>query len=142
MKIYLDNCCYNRPFDDQTQIKIYLETVAKLHVQNQIKNGKYNLVWSYVLDYENKNNPYEDKKSSISPWRYIAKYNVTEENEEILTFAENLLLRGLKKYDSLHISCAVYSKCKYFLTTDKKLLKTTLNEIKIVNPIDFIKELE
>ena len=20
MKIYLDNCCYNRPFDDQTQI--------------------------------------------------------------------------------------------------------------------------
>ena len=65
MKIYLDNCCYNRPFDDQTQIKIHLETVAKLHIQNQIKRGFYNLVWSYILDYENKNNPYDDKKFQI-----------------------------------------------------------------------------
>ena len=21
MRVYLDNCCYNRPFDDQTQVK-------------------------------------------------------------------------------------------------------------------------
>ena len=25
MRIYLDNCCFNRPFDDQSQIKIKLE---------------------------------------------------------------------------------------------------------------------
>ena len=62
MKIYLDNCCYNRPFDDQKQIKIYLETIAKLHIQKQIKIGIYNLFWSYILDFENKNNPYDDKK--------------------------------------------------------------------------------
>jgi hypothetical protein len=24
-KIYLDACCFNRPFDDQTQSRIYLE---------------------------------------------------------------------------------------------------------------------
>jgi len=28
MKVYLDNCSYNRPFDDQGQIRIYLETQA------------------------------------------------------------------------------------------------------------------
>ena len=33
MKIYLDNCCFNRPYDDQTQIRISLETQAKLYVQ-------------------------------------------------------------------------------------------------------------
>ena len=52
MKIYLDNCCYNRPFDDQTQMKIHLETQAKLYIQAKIKEGAYDLVWSYILDYE------------------------------------------------------------------------------------------
>ena len=28
MKIYLDNCCFNRPFDDQTQLRIKLESEA------------------------------------------------------------------------------------------------------------------
>ena len=53
MKIYLDNCCYNRPFDDQSQMKIHLETQAKLYIQAKIKEGIYDLVWSYILDYEN-----------------------------------------------------------------------------------------
>ena len=30
LKHYLDNCCLNRPFDDQIQQRIYLETEAKL----------------------------------------------------------------------------------------------------------------
>jgi len=29
MKVYLDNCSYNRPFDDQSQMRIYLETQSK-----------------------------------------------------------------------------------------------------------------
>lgn len=53
MKIYLDNCCYNRPFDDQSQIRIHLETQAKLYIQSKIREGTYDLVWSYILDYEN-----------------------------------------------------------------------------------------
>ena len=39
-RIYLDNCCYYRPFDDQKQIAVYLETQAKLHIQKLIKEGK------------------------------------------------------------------------------------------------------
>ena len=31
MRVYLDNCCYNRPFDDQAQIKVLLETLAKMN---------------------------------------------------------------------------------------------------------------
>ena len=44
MRIYLDHCAYNRPFDEQKSIKIQLETSAKLYIQNQIKLGKYDLV--------------------------------------------------------------------------------------------------
>ncbi len=104
MKIYLDNCCYNRPFDDQSQIRIHLETQAKLYIQDKIKEGIYHLVWSYILDYENGKNPYEEKRLAISPWRAIASSFIAEETEEILTFAESLVLRGIKTYDALHIS--------------------------------------
>ena len=73
-------------------------------------------------------------------WRDIADENVSEENEAILQYAENLTSYGIKTYDALHIACAVYAKCDYYITTDTKLLKTKLKEIKIVNPIDFIME--
>ena len=40
MRIYLDNCCYNRPFDEQAQIKVFLETVAKLSIQQKMREGE------------------------------------------------------------------------------------------------------
>ena len=30
--IYLDNCCFNRPYDDQEQITVRLESEAKLEI--------------------------------------------------------------------------------------------------------------
>ena len=39
MRVYLDNCCYNRPFDDQSQLKVRLETEAKLFVQQLMRTG-------------------------------------------------------------------------------------------------------
>ena len=38
IKVYLDNCSYNRPFDDQKQLRISLETQAKLYIQSLIVN--------------------------------------------------------------------------------------------------------
>ena len=37
MKVYLDNCCFNRPFDDQSAVRIRIESEAKLHVQQKIR---------------------------------------------------------------------------------------------------------
>ena len=34
MRVYLDNCSYNRPYDDQSQMRIHLETQAKLYIQD------------------------------------------------------------------------------------------------------------
>ena len=91
MKIYLDNCCCNRPFDDQSQIK----------------EGAYDLVWSYILDYENGKNTYEEKRLAIVPWKEISSFCVAEETEDILLFAESLVSKGIKTYDAIHFSCAI-----------------------------------
>ncbi len=53
MRVYLDNCAFNRPFDDQSQIRIRLESEAKLYIQEKIEKKEIELVWSYILDIEN-----------------------------------------------------------------------------------------
>ena len=61
MKVYLDNCCYNRPYDDQSSLPISLEAQAKL----LIKEKCLELASSFILDYENSCNPYTDRKIAI-----------------------------------------------------------------------------
>ena len=53
-----------------------------------------------------------------------------------------LSYKGIKVFDALHIACAVEAECDYYLTTDKKLLNTPVSEIRIVNPISFVEEVE
>ncbi|ETR67396.1 MAG: hypothetical protein OMM_11646, partial [Candidatus Magnetoglobus multicellularis str. Araruama] len=96
MKIYLDNCCYNRPFDDQSQLRIKLESEAKLKIQYEIRAGKYQLAWSYILDLENDNNPYYERKRQINEWKIYSIIDV-QENAEIIAKANALKNIGMRK---------------------------------------------
>ena len=44
MRVYLDDCALNRPFDSQEYLRIRLETEAKLAIQQGIRDGKFELV--------------------------------------------------------------------------------------------------
>ena len=141
MLIYLDNCCFNRPFDDQKQLRISLETQAKLFVQSEILSGRFALVWSYILEHENNMNPFEIRRDNIVSWKSIAVRSITE-SEEVLSFGEMLMKRNVGLYDALHVACAYVGGCNYFLTVDKGLLNKKIDEIHVYNPIDFVRELE
>ena len=93
MKIYLDNCCFNRPYDDQTQIRISLETQAKLYIQDLVKNKKLDLVTSYILWYENSQNPYETKRMAISEFMEgnSAEYVDIDKTDIIKSKAEEIM---------------------------------------------------
>ncbi len=58
MRIYLDNCCYNRPYDDQSQLRISLEAQAKMHIQSMIRNDELELVTSFMLTFEKLKEPH------------------------------------------------------------------------------------
>jgi hypothetical protein len=141
MKIYLDNCCFNRPFDDQKQLRIKLETEAKLKIQEDIRFGSHQLIWSYILDYENSRNPFRERREQITKWRAYSKADI-EEDEKIIDIATQVSQHGIKKMDSLHIACAITAKADYFLTTDDEILKRAIHiqGIRITDPIGFIKE--
>jgi hypothetical protein len=49
---YLDMCCFNRPFDEQGQLLVRMQTEAKLHVQKLILDGQCKPVRSAVLELE------------------------------------------------------------------------------------------
>jgi predicted nucleic acid-binding protein len=139
-KIYLDNCSFNRPFDNQAQMKIRLETEAKLYIQANIREGKYSLVWSFMLDYENDKNPYEEKRSVIAPWKGIAQ-DFCPPSAAVLSRGKEIMTFGVKQADALHVACAIEKHCEYFITTDKPLLGKTIMDISIINPIDFVREI-
>ena len=136
--IYLDSCCFNRPFDDQLQPIIRLETEAKLLIQKEILDGKLGLVWSFILHYENSDNPYADRKKQISLWENKAIIKVIFK-PEIQAHAETLLSLDIKKKDALHVACALAAKADFLVTTDKKLQNKTVNGITILNPMDFVR---
>ena len=141
MKIYLDNCCFNRPFDDQTQIRIKLEAEAKLKIQEEVRSGNIQLVWSYILDYENGKNPFQERREQIYGWKNHSDQDI-QENSDIIKIANTFNHAGFQKIDSLHIACAILMNCDYFLTTDDSILKKArlVDKIHIDDPIGFIKE--
>ena len=141
LRLYLDNCTFNRPFDDQSQLKVKLETEAKLFIQQGILTGVYELVWSYILEFENSQNKFDDRRNAIYDWKNIAKIYCVE-NENIIKYAENLKQKNIRTKDALHIACSVYSNSDYLITTDKQLFNLRLNDIKIVNPLTFLNEME
>lgn len=65
LKIYLDMCCYNRPYDDQSQLKVAIKTQSKLYIQSLIKDKKLELIVSYMLRYECSKNPFEMRRNTI-----------------------------------------------------------------------------
>jgi len=139
-RVYLDNCCFNRPFDNQEQLKIKMETESKLFIQHAILAGVYELVWSYVLEFENNQNPYKERRSAIYDWKKYASVFCLE-NDKIIMYAETLFSKGIKVKDALHIACAVEANADFFITTDKKLINTVIPEIRVINPLTIINEL-
>lgn len=144
MRIYLDMCCYNRPYDDQTQIQISLDTQAKLHIQNMIKGNELELAASYMLRYECGQNPFEMRKNSILSFidEQASFYVGSEHKSEIEKKADRIMETGVKFKDACHVASAIYAGCEYFISTDKRLLKYRTDEIKMVTPTGFLSETE
>ncbi len=144
MRVYLDMCCYNRPYDDQSQFRVALETQSKLRIQALIRDRKFDLIGSYTLDYEVSRNPYEMRRQSIIQFiqNNMKGYVGSERAETIGPIAEDIMKTGVKEKDAYHIASAIYAKCDYFISTDVRLLKYRTDRIKLVTPVEFIMETE
>lgn len=122
MRIYLDMCCFNRPYDDQSQARIRLETEAKMLLQQKVKDAECDLLWSATLDFECSNNPYEEHRHAIQQWRTLA-VKIVMANHGVVSKALELARQGVGHYDALHVASALAGKSDLFVTTDDRLIK-------------------
>lgn len=141
MRVYLDNCCYNRPFDEQSQLKVRLETEAKLRIQQMMRSGTVEYVWSDMLVVEAEDCPDMDKQEKILSWRHGA-CSFVEITPEIERNASWIMELGVKNADAIHLACAASAKCDWFFTTDRGILSKVRNlgMMRVANPLHFVEE--
>jgi len=142
--IYLDACCLNRPFDDDSQPRIHIEAEAILWILTQARSEAWDWVGSVVLLDEIDRMPDPGRKVRVQLLlqdlsRIVPVSRAIEARGEEL---ENL---GFKAYDALHIASAEAGNADVLLTTDDRMVKLAHREadklgISVINPVDWLRE--
>ena len=141
--IYLDVCCLNRPFDNQIQERIRLETEGIFNILAKFQSGEWQLLGSEPFD-ELGNTPQGLRKRQMVNWAALSsrKVSITTQLEfRSMEIAE----MGFKTYDALHIACAEVGNANVLLTTDDRMLRLAerrayLLQIEIRNPLQWLIE--
>ena len=143
MRIYLDSCCYNRPFDDLSQYRVHLEADAILTILAQSLQGKISILRSAALTAE-----IEAISNANRRWRVLYMYNLA--NGDYITSDKTVISRtsflqqhGLHAMDAAHIALAEKGKAAIFFTVDDKLLRACNRltmKMRVSNPLNYVKE--
>ncbi|MBI1811282.1 MAG: PIN domain-containing protein [Nitrospirae bacterium] len=144
LRIYLDVCCLNRPFDDQTQARIHLESEAVLSILNYSQTLNWNVIGSEAIDIEISKMPDSEKKLKVSILASMHQsYIAVDRGLEFRALKLEKL--GFKTFDALHIACAEKGDADVLLTTDDGLLSKAAQrrsnlKIEIRNPLEWVAE--
>jgi len=143
LKVYMDVCCLNRPFDDQTQEKIRFETEAVISILKRCDSGQdWVLAGSDIISLEiSKNNDPVKKRNALLLYGVAAEK--VKYNSVIKSRAADFRKHNVKLFDSLHLASAEYANADIFLTTDDQLLKASARsdvKIPVKNPLKFYME--
>ncbi len=144
MKIYLDNCCYNRPFDDQTQDRIHIESEAVLALLKACENGDITILSSPVVRMEIDKASDDDKRTKVLSLYSLANPEVPF-SDTIKNRAEEIRSKlNIRLMDSLHVATAEAGKADAMLSTDDKLVKACSKmklDVRVMNPVTFLLEM-
>lgn len=144
MKIYLDCCCLQRPFDDKSQPRVSVEAEAILVVLALCESGYLKLISSDALLLEITQIPDQVRKEDALKILNLAKKTV-ELTSEIETLARKFGAYGIKTLDALHLAFASFSKTDYFCTCDDTFLRKAKHlsklNTKVVSPTELVMEL-
>ena len=136
----MDVCCLNRPFDDQSQDKIRVETEAVISLLKRCNTkDEWYLVGSDIITIEASNNSDIVKKQKVLLLHDMANEKVIF-NDIIKIRSDDFIKHNVKAFDSLHLATAEYAKVDVLLTTDGNFIKAanrTDSNIRVVNPLTY-----
>jgi predicted nucleic acid-binding protein len=140
MKIYLDVCCWNRPFDGQSQNRVRLEAEAVLSILEMAESGELEIIGSDIIDEELSEMPDHEKREKVElllalPSSHISLSSTTERR------AMELQKWNIAPLDALHLATAESVEADWFLTTDDDLLRKAKRaglKVKVENPAKWL----
>lgn len=142
-RVYLDACCLNRPFDDQGQARVRMESEAVLAVLSMVAAGTVKLVGSDSLDLEISANPDAERRARVAALAQCRGHHVAVSAAEAQR-ARRLEARGFGPYDALHLACAE-TAADVLLTTDDRLVRKASDpsegvRVRVLNPLRWLEE--
>jgi predicted nucleic acid-binding protein len=145
MRIYLDVCCLNRPFDDQRQPRIRMESEAITLVLGQVDAGDWRQVSSQVAEMEIQAIADVERRRRVEALLPSRRDRVRL-SAAMFDRARTLLRHGLQPADALHVAAAEASRADVFLTCDDRLLRRgrrmgALVKLRIANPVRWVQEM-
>jgi predicted nucleic acid-binding protein len=136
MLLYLDNSLLNRPFDDQRQPRIWLETLSFSLVLSLIEAGEAALIRSPIHDLENSRSPSPLRQRWVEKCLRSAVRTV-DLTDSIKKRALALEASGFKALDALHLAGAEAAGATRFLTCDDRLIRRYSGRMVVQNPVTF-----
>lgn len=146
MRLYFDCCCYNRPFEDQSQNRIHDESDAILSLINRCQKDKLGIILgSTVLKMEIDQISDPAKKVKVLSLSKAISENIVYNDIIKKRAIEIQALTSIHEMDSLHIASAEFGNADIFISTDDKLLKScqkikTRLKVRVKNPVSFLAE--
>lgn len=144
MLVYLDVCCLNRPFDDQSQERIRLESEAVLLILERCQSQAWRLLGSEAVDYEVSRIPDKERQRKVIHLALVAKtkQSITDSAE---VRAKELKRLGFMTLDALHLACAEAGNAEVLLTTDDQMVSKARQHrdvlrVRVENPILWLTE--
>jgi predicted nucleic acid-binding protein len=140
MKLYLDVCSLNRPFDDQSQTRVRLEAEAVLSILELAQSDEIEVLGSDIIDDELSQMPDSERREKVELLLALASSQLA------LTLAIEQRATELQKWniaplDALHLAAAESARADYFLTTDDDLLRRAKRagvKVKVENPAKWL----
>jgi len=146
MIIYLDVCCYSRPFDNRdhtAQPRIQAEIAAVMNAINICGVEGFSVIGSPAAVFEI-HKIKDDSKRHKTMRFYLDTVTVEAQlTADVKKMAKELMMQGVKELDAYHLAFAESMVVDYLLTTDDRLESAAAGlgmKIKVVNPINFLRE--
>lgn len=144
MKLYLDLCCLNRPFDDQSQARVALESQAVVFILEKVDRGEHGLCNSAALVVENSLSPRTQVRLEIDVLLERADIWIAHD-KAIDERAAELQKLGFKEFDAYHLAAAETAGCDWLVTCDDKFLKAARRSsakigVPVTDPIRLVSE--
>lgn len=143
--VYLDVCCLNRPFDDQSRARIRLEAEAVLIILAQCEADQWEWISSEVVDLEISRNPDPERRRRVQLLASCAQRTISVGTKTVARAQKLTSDCGISPFDALHLACAESGAADVFLTTDDQFLRratscASLIHVQVENPLQWLEE--